>query len=78
VQYGFGQLSYALMHRGLLDELRLRVHPFFFGSGGPEALLYREALTTTFNLVDTTTLRTGDVILTCRTASTEGSPAETR
>ncbi len=23
VQYGFGQLSYALMHHGLLDELRL-------------------------------------------------------
>ncbi len=28
VQYGFGQLSYTLMRHGLLDELRLWVHPF--------------------------------------------------
>src|SRR4029079_12802204 len=31
VQYGFGQLSYALLEHGLLDELRLWVHPLFVG-----------------------------------------------
>jgi dihydrofolate reductase len=64
VQYGFGELSYALMEHGLLDELRLWVHPFFVGSGGPEKLLYRESSLTKFNLVDTTTLKSGIVILT--------------
>ncbi len=68
VQYGFGQLSYALMRHRLLDELRLWVHPFFFGSGGPEALLYRDGPTAMFNLVDTKPLRNGDVILTYRPA----------
>jgi dihydrofolate reductase len=29
VQYGFGQLSYALLKQGLLDEPRLWVHPLF-------------------------------------------------
>lgn len=28
VQYGFGPVSYSLMEHGLLDELRLWVHPF--------------------------------------------------
>jgi dihydrofolate reductase len=68
VQYGFGRLSYALMHQGLLDELRLWVHPFFIGSGGPQALLYREGPTTKWSFVDAKPLKTGDVILTYRSA----------
>src|SRR5437879_4154463 len=28
VQYGFGQVSYLLLDHGLLDELRLWIHPF--------------------------------------------------
>ncbi len=32
VQYGFGQLSYALLEHGLLDELRLWVHPLWASS----------------------------------------------
>jgi dihydrofolate reductase len=63
VQYGFGQLSYAMMAAGLLDELRLWVHPFFVGNGGPQDLLYRDGPLTSFNLVDTTTLTSGIVIL---------------
>jgi dihydrofolate reductase len=63
VQYGFGQLSYALMHHGLLDELRLWVHPFFIGKDGPEGLLYRDGPTTRFDLIDTKRLKNGDIIL---------------
>jgi dihydrofolate reductase len=63
VQYGFGQLSHALMEHGLLDELRLWVHPFFVGSGGPEALIYRDAPFARFELRDTSTLKSGIVIL---------------
>jgi len=68
VQYGFGRLSYALMHHGLLDELRLWVHPLFFGSGGPQALLYRDGPTTRLSLVEAKPLKNGDVILTYRPA----------
>ena len=42
VQYGFGRLSHALMEHGLLDELRLWVHPLFVGTGGPDDLIYRD------------------------------------
>jgi dihydrofolate reductase len=66
VQYGFGRLSYTLMHHGLLDELRLWIHPFFFGSGGPQGLLYREGPLTKLRFLDARTLRNGDVILTYR------------
>lgn len=64
VQYGFGRLSYTLLEHGLLDELRLWVHPFFVGSGGPADLLYRDGPFTAFTLVDTTALKSGIVILT--------------
>jgi dihydrofolate reductase len=67
VQYGFGQLSFALMEAGLLDELRLWVHPFFVGHGGPGDLLYRDTRLTHFDLVDTKPLKNGIVILTYHT-----------
>lgn len=63
VQYGFGRLSYTLMEHGLLDELRLWIHPFFVGSGGPEDLLYRDSRMTQLSLADTRVLKSGVVIL---------------
>jgi len=63
VQYGFGRLSFALMERGLLDELRLWVHPFFLGSGAPEDLLFRNCPFAALNLTGTKTLGDGTVIL---------------
>ena len=41
VQYGFGRLWHELMAAGLLDELRLWMHPFFVGTGTADDLLYR-------------------------------------
>jgi dihydrofolate reductase len=64
VQYGFGELSYALMGNGLLDELRLWVHPFFVGHGGPDDLIFRECALTTFDLVGAQTLTSGIIVLT--------------
>jgi len=64
VQYGFGRLSYALLHHGLLDELRLWIHPLFLGRGGPQALLYRDGPLTRLRFVDARALKSGDVILT--------------
>lgn len=64
VQYGFGQLSHALMAHGLLDELRLWVHPLFVGREGPDGLIYREGGAARFELKDTTPLKSGIVVLT--------------
>ena len=56
------------MAEGLLDELRLWVHPFFVGTGNGNAsgLLYQAGSTGTFTHADTTTLDSGIVILTYR------------
>jgi dihydrofolate reductase len=67
VQYGFGPLAHSLMAAGLLDELRLWVHPFFVGLGSPDGLLFRAGSAATFELADTLTLDSGIVILTYRT-----------
>ena len=68
VQYGFGRLSRTLMEHGLLDELRLWIHPLFVGKGGPEDLIYGDVPLTAFELVDTTPLSSGIVILSYATA----------
>jgi dihydrofolate reductase len=67
VQYGFGVLSRLLLEHGLLDELRLWVHPLIVGTGGPGDLLFGAAPATGFELTDTTTLSNGIVILSYKT-----------
>lgn len=66
VQYGFGPLSHALMAAGLLDELRLWVHPFFVGTGTASDLLYRAGSSGSFELAGSASLGSGIVILTYR------------
>jgi dihydrofolate reductase len=66
VQYGFGQLSYALLEAGLLDELRLWVHPLFVGTATTSDLLFRPTSSTALTLLDTVALNTGIVVLTYR------------
>ena len=67
VHYGFGHLAHQLMTAGLLDELRLWLHPFFVGTGSADDLLYQAGSTGTFTLADSTTLDSGIVILTYQT-----------
>lgn len=69
VQYGFGRLSHELMAAGLLDELRLWVHPSFVGGGNADDLLYRTGSSASFELTDTTTLDNGIVILAYRSST---------
>ena len=69
VQYGFGVLSHALMAAGLLDELRLWVHPFFVGTGTAGDLLYRAGSQGTFELTDSISLDSGIVILSYRASA---------
>lgn len=66
VQYGFGDLSRALMAAGLLDELQLWVHPFFVGTGTADDLIFRPGTSGSFELADSTRLDNGIVILTYR------------
>jgi dihydrofolate reductase len=73
VQYGFGQLSYALLEHGLLDELRLWVHPLFLGQATADSLLFRPAATAQLELAGTQPLNTGIVILTYRVPSASSS-----
>jgi dihydrofolate reductase len=69
VQYGFGSVSTLLMQNGLLDELRLWIHPLFVGTGSTKDLLFPHAPPTQFELVDSTILKSSMVILTYRLAS---------
>jgi dihydrofolate reductase len=69
VQYGFGRLSHTMLEHSLLDELRLWIHPFVIGKGGPEDLLYRDAPTRRFRLAGTMPLESGIVVLSYTVAS---------
>ena len=63
VQFGFGDVSRTLMSAGLLDRLRLWVHPFFLGRGGHKDLIYREGPLTMLTLEKARPLGSGIVIL---------------
>jgi len=71
VQYGFGAVSYALLEAGLIDELRLWVHPFFVGAATSEDLMFRPSVTTQWELVGTIALNSGIVLLTYRTPTAD-------
>jgi dihydrofolate reductase len=66
VQYGFGPVSHALLGAGLIDELRLWVHPFLTGTAG---LLHHPGSSGRFELVGATTLDAGIVVLDYRLAA---------
>jgi dihydrofolate reductase len=68
VQYGFGSVSRLLLEHGLLDELRLWVHPLIVGAGKPGDLLFGAAPATGFDLLDATALSDGTIVLSYRTA----------
>jgi dihydrofolate reductase len=70
VQYGFGGVSRLLLEHGLLDELRLWVHPLIVGAGSTSDLLFGATPAIGFDLTDTTTLSNGIVILSYQTDKT--------
>jgi dihydrofolate reductase len=63
VQFGFGDVTRTLLAGGLLDRLRLWLHPVLIGRGGLDDLLYGEVPTTRFTLDKATPLDSGIVIL---------------
>jgi dihydrofolate reductase len=63
IQYGFGSLTYSLLQAGLIDELRMWIHPFFVGQATTDDLLFRPTAPATFGIADVTQLSSGVVIL---------------
>lgn len=62
--YGVGRLAYTLLKAGVLDEMRIWVHPVLVGSASTDSMLTREGPKTTVELAGTRTLDSGVVILT--------------
>jgi dihydrofolate reductase len=58
--YGHGLLAQALQEHGLVDELRLSIHPVLAGHG---QLLFREGGKTPLKLMAARTFGTGVVVL---------------
>ena len=64
--YGHGPLGQTLLEHGLLDEIRLSVHPIIVGTG---TLFYRDAgKKTELELVGSEPLPSGVIVLTYRPA----------
>jgi dihydrofolate reductase len=66
VQYGFGDVTRALLDAGLFDELQLWIHPQVVGPSDPNDLLYRPGTTASFDLVDSKVLSNGIILATYR------------
>ncbi|WP_433367143.1 dihydrofolate reductase family protein [Actinoplanes sp. CA-142083] len=63
IQYGYGPVTAALLREGLLDELRLWVHPITVGGPPRDALLAEVSGEARFRLVDHRVCGSGMVIL---------------
>ncbi|MGH3241294.1 MAG: dihydrofolate reductase family protein [Spirillospora sp.] len=64
LQYGFGAVSRTLVGNGLLDELRLWIHPVIVGTGDPADLLTRADFAATFELAGTESFKNGVIVAT--------------
>lgn len=63
VQYGLGQVSYTLFEHGLVDEVRLWIHPFILGKNGPKDPHFFNCPQTQFDVMSSQTLPNGIVIV---------------
>jgi|SRR6185437_13580249 len=62
VQYGLGQVSFTLLEHGLLDEIRLWIHPIILGRKGPQGAHFAHCPPTQFELAGSRTLP-NDIII---------------
>ncbi len=63
VQYGLGQVSFTLLAEGLVDEIRLWVHPLILGKKGPRSPHFLDCPPSQFDLVGSRTMPNGIVIV---------------
>lgn len=68
-QFGFGPVTQALLDAGLVDRLRLWLHPMLMGTGGADDLLYRERPATRWTLEQCRPLESGIVVLDYRSSA---------
>ena len=66
VQYGYGPVTATLLGEGLLDELRIWVHPVLHGGNDPTGLLAHAGVHARLALVDVARYESGIVILSYR------------
>jgi dihydrofolate reductase len=69
LQYGFGPVSRLLLEHGLLDELKIWLHPVLSGKAEPGQLLYADMNQVKFTLADVDVHSTGIAVLTYRPIS---------
>lgn len=69
--YGVGQLAHSLLEAGLLDELEIWVHPVLVGVTTPGSQIVREGSKVLLELAESTTFRSGIVVLSYRPAAGE-------
>ena len=70
VQYGYGPVTGTLIEHGLLDELRLWLHPILVGRGEVHDLLIGPRASATLKLADLKRYDSGLLILTYQPVST--------
>jgi dihydrofolate reductase len=63
LQYGYGDVTRLMIRHGLLDELRIWLHPVLSGKASPTQLLYRDNDQVRFTLNGAETHSTGLVVL---------------
>lgn len=64
LQFGFGSVTHLLLDNGLLDELRIWLHPVFSGNAKPTDLLFQSRPKTPLTLAGVETHKNGITILT--------------
>jgi dihydrofolate reductase len=63
IQYGMGPLTFTMMEHGLLDELRLWIHPIVLGKSGGVTPAFLNSPPAIMKLLKTQVLSNGVVIL---------------
>jgi dihydrofolate reductase len=69
LMYGYGPLAHDLLRHGLLDEVRVWLHPIFAGHGEKENLIFRDGSNIPLELAETKQLSSGVIILSYRPAA---------
>jgi dihydrofolate reductase len=76
LQYGYGPVTASLMRGGMLDELRIWLHPLLVGGGDSQALLAHVGAQARLALADVARYDSGLVILRYRPSNGSPNPDE--
>jgi dihydrofolate reductase len=69
LMYGYGPLAHDLLKAGLLDEVRVWLHPILAGHGEQADLMFRDGSNVPLEVVATLQLSSGVIILSYRPAA---------